>query len=108
MTTTLGELARLIRSKNAGPFWMTIDAFFATASDFNRAAASPLTDPLVISALYGVPADAVQVFLLDQLNAIKISVPRPVVQGVINDADLHAGQQYVPLLPIDIPPEDPA
>jgi len=108
MTTTLGELARLIRSKNAGPFWMTIDAFFAGAADFHRAAASPLTDPLAIARLYGVPAGAVQVFLLDQLNAIKISVPRPVVQGAVDDADLHAGQQYVPLLPIEIPPEDPS
>ena len=84
---------------------MTIDAFFATAADFHRAAASKLTDPLMISGLYGVPADTVQVFLLDQLNAIKISVPRPVVQGAVNDADLHAGRQYVPLLPIEIPPE---
>jgi hypothetical protein len=106
--TTLGQLAQLIRSKNAGPFWMTIDAFFASTADFNRAAASPLTDPLVISGLYGVPADTVQVFLLDQLNAIKISLPRPVVQGAVNDADLHAGQQYVPLLPIEIQPESPS
>jgi hypothetical protein len=102
MTVTLGELAQLIRSKNAGPFWLTIDCFFATSADFNRAAASSLTDPGVISGLYGVPADAVEVFLLDQLNAIKVSVPRPVVQGALNDADLHAGQQYVPLLPIEI------
>jgi len=102
--TTLAELGQLIRSKNAGPFWMTIDAFFATPEDFQRAASSPLTDPHFISGIYGVPADSVQVFLLGQLNAIKVSVPRPVVQGAVNDADLHAGQQYVPLLSIEIQP----
>ena len=96
--TTLGELAGSpIQERRA-----VLDdhrIFFASAADFHRAAASPLTDPLVISALYGVPANTVQVFLLDQLNAIKISVPRPVAAGAVNDADLHAGQQYVPLLP---------
>jgi len=44
----------------------------------------------------------VQVFLLDELNAIKVSLPRPVVQGALNDTDLHAGQQYIPLLSIEI------
>jgi len=106
--TALGDVARLIRSKNAGPFWLTIDVFFAGPADFRRAAASPLTDPELIAGLYQVPADAVQVFLLDQLDAIKISFPRPVVQGALTDADLHAGQQYIPLLSIELPPEDPA
>lgn len=102
--TTLGDVARLIRSKNAGPFWLTIDVFFDTPADFHRAAASALTDPRQIADLYRVPGDAVQVFLLDQLNAIKISFPRPVVAGAVNDPDLHAGQQYVPLLSIELPP----
>ena len=25
---TLGDLAKLVRSKNAGPFWLTIDIMF--------------------------------------------------------------------------------
>jgi Domain of unknown function (DUF4387) len=28
MSAALGQMATLVRSKNAGPFWMTIDAFF--------------------------------------------------------------------------------
>ena len=32
----LGKLARLIRSKNAGPFWLTFDIMFANDADFER------------------------------------------------------------------------
>ena len=32
----LGKLARLIRSKNAGPFWVTFDIMFANDVDFER------------------------------------------------------------------------
>ena len=28
---TLGDLAKLVRSKNAGPFWLTIDIMFDDA-----------------------------------------------------------------------------
>lgn len=101
MSTTLGSIAQYVRSKNAGPFWLTIDAFFADADTYRQGARSGLTDPAVIARIYGVPAESVQVHLLDHLNAIKVSFPRPVVQGSLHDADLHAGQQYMPLL--DLP-----
>ncbi len=32
----LGKLAKLIRSKNAGPFWITFDIMFANETDFKR------------------------------------------------------------------------
>jgi Domain of unknown function (DUF4387) len=44
----------------------------------------------------------VKVFVLTDLLAIKISVPRPVVQGSLQDRDMHAGQQYVLLLGLEI------
>ena len=34
---TLGELAKLVRSKNAGPFWLTIDIMFDDADAYRRA-----------------------------------------------------------------------
>jgi hypothetical protein len=103
VSTTLGQIALHVRSKNAGPFWMTIDAFFDDDSSYQRAASSPLTDPGRISALYGIDIDQVAIYRLPAIRAIKISFPRPVVQGSINDRDLHAGQQYVPLLEIEVP-----
>jgi hypothetical protein len=102
MTTSLGEVASLVRSKNAGPFWLTLDIFLPDLSAFERVGRSPATDPCVIADLYGVDSGHVQVFLLADLLAIKISLPRPVTQGSIHDRDMHAGQQYVALLDIQI------
>ena len=104
MTATLGELASLVRSKNAGPFWVTIDMFFPDAATYDRASTSPVTDVETIAGRYAVDPEGVRIFLLPELRAIKISFPRPTNQGAKDDRDMHAGQQYVPLLDIDIAP----
>jgi Domain of unknown function (DUF4387) len=104
VTTTLGELAAQVRSKNAGPFWMTIDVFFNEDDDYDRASRSAITDPAAVGRLYATDPEHVRVYRLPLLRAIKISLPRRVVQGSIGDRDMHAGQQYVPLL--DLPRPD--
>jgi hypothetical protein len=100
--TPLGELATLVRSKNAGPFWLTLDIFLPDPETYGRVSTSPAADPRTIGELYRVDPDKIEVFLLADLRAIKISFPRPVVQGSLRDRDMHAGQQYVPLLSIEI------
>jgi hypothetical protein len=100
--TSLSELATLVRSKNAGPFWLTLDIFLPDQETYGRVRSSPVTDTETIAELYSVDPDLVEVFLLEDLRAIKISFPRPVVQGSLQDRDMHAGQQYVPLLTIEI------
>jgi len=102
MTTTLGQLATKVRSKNAGPFWTTIDAFFADQAAYERAVESPLTDPAVIGRMYAVAAEVVRIFPVPDLLAIKVSFPRPSAQGGIGDRDMHAGQQHVPLLDLEV------
>lgn len=103
MTTTLGQLATKVRSKNAGPFWITVDAFFADRSSYDRAIASSVTEAETIATLYAVTPDVVRVFELPDLLAVKISFPRPSAQGGVGDRDMHAGQQHVPLLDLQIP-----
>jgi hypothetical protein len=101
--TTLGQLATLVRSKNAGPFWLTVDIFLPDAAAYERAAAAPeLTSVNAIAERYDVSPSDVKVFRLPNLNAIKVSFPRPSAQGGAHDRDMHGGQQYVPLLDIDI------
>lgn len=100
--TTLGEIATLVRSKNAGPFWVTIDVFFADEAGYGQGIASSLTDPAAIAARYDIDPAWVRIFRLPQLRAVKISFPRPAVQGSRRDRDMHAGQQYVPLLDLEI------
>jgi hypothetical protein len=101
--TALGELARLIRSKNAGPFELTFDIMFEGQAVYRRVRDSGAVDGAVVSALYSVPVEHVQIFNCDNAFAIKVSIPRPFVQGGLRDSDGHGGQQYAPLMMIEIP-----
>jgi hypothetical protein len=101
--TTLGQLARLIRSKNAGPFVLTFDIMFSDAGKFERVRRSGVLSPETISRLYNVPAGKVEFFVVEKALAFKASIPRPRFQGDILDSDSHGGQQYAPLIDIEIP-----
>lgn len=94
---TIAELALEVRSKNAGPFWVTMELFMRDAAGYAQVADPDYLNPAVIARLYGVPADTVQMFRLPSLNVIKVSFPRPVSQGSLRDRDIHAGQHHVPL-----------
>jgi Domain of unknown function (DUF4387) len=100
---TLGELAAQVRSKNAGPFWITLDVFFASEPDYRLVTASAMLAPQVIGRLYQVDPAAVRYFELPGILAVKISFPRPVTAGSFHDRDLHAGQQHVPLASLLLP-----
>jgi hypothetical protein len=99
---TLGAFAKYVRSKNAGPFWMTLDVFFETKEDFYTIADRNIITPELISGLFGTPPEQVRIFLCDNVNTIKISIPRPVIQGSLDDKDIHAGQQYVLLSNVEV------
>lgn len=83
----LGSLVSKVRSKNAGPFWLTIDIFCDTAKSFDRVRAGLKDD--VVARLYGVDRQLLKRFDIPSLNVVKFSVPRPVVQGTRADRDMH-------------------
>ena len=102
----LKDVAKYVRSKSAGPFWVTIDIFCRDAASFDQLRACPLLTAEGMRAVYGVDAALVKVFHIPSLGVIKISFPRPIVQGSARDADSHAGQYFAALarLPIDTAP----
>ncbi|MFE2941865.1 DUF4387 domain-containing protein [Streptomyces sp. NPDC059255] len=100
---TLGGLARYIRSKNAGPFWVTVDIFFDDDTAYDAVAASGVINPDMIAALYGVRPEQVKIFFIADLRAIKVSYPRTTPQGSVGDRDMHAAQQFIPLRTIEVP-----
>lgn len=81
-----------IRSKNAGPFWLTIDVFCHDAATFRRLCDEPRLGRDAIARLLHTPPDGIKTFKIDALNVIKISLPRPVVQGAVEDRDMHGAQ----------------
>jgi hypothetical protein len=94
---TVGDLADLVRSKNAGPFWQTIDVFFADDETYRAVADNAALTTDAIARLYRVDADTVFIYRLPDIRVVKVSFPRPTVQGSRADRDMHAGQQHIPL-----------
>ena len=101
--TTLGDIALEVRSKNAGPFWMTLEAFMPDERTY-RIADELITADL-ISELYQVASESLRIFRMPDLRAVKVSFPRPVPQGSLHDRDMHAGQHHVPLATVVVPSE---
>jgi len=103
MMATLGDLAKLVRSKNAGPFWLTIDIMFDDADAYRRARDAEIINRAAIARLYNRnPADII-VVNHDTALAIKVSFPRPQSSGSKHDGDVYGGQQCAPLLGLDVP-----
>ena len=100
---TLGELAKLIRSKNAGPFNLTFDIMFEDEETYRRVLDSGAVTRESFSKIYNVPIDDITFVHHDQARAIKISIPRPIFQCALEDGDTYGGQQYGPLVDIVIP-----
>ena len=92
---SLSEVAKRIRSKNAGPYWVTIDVFFESDNDY-QLVSDQLQSAKVAYVLKVDQADLSR-FDLPQISVIKFSFPRKVVQGSRFDRDMH-GAQYANLL----------
>ncbi len=98
----LAEIASLIRSKNAGPFSLTFDILFADVASYRHVLDSGALTADLFARLYGCPVEAVRFFECENALAFKFSIPRPLAQGELGDGDTHGGQQFVPLMNIEI------
>lgn len=99
----LADLATLLRSKNAGPFFLTFDILFENAELYQIVKDSGRLQARTFAELYRCPVETVRFFACDNACAFKFSIPRPVPQGDVGDGDLHGGQQFVPLMTLEIP-----
>jgi len=99
---TIRETVSYVRSKNAGPFWLTMDLFCDNETSYNRLVRSPNLSKSTIAKIYQIPETGINIFYLPNLRVVKISFPRMVVQGSPFDRDMHGGQQYIPLLDLEL------
>jgi uncharacterized protein DUF4387 len=83
----LRDIVDKVRSKNAGPFWLTIDIFCGTPQVFARVRDGLTTE--TVAALLDSNAQDFKRFDISTLNVVKFSLPRPEVQGSPDDRDMH-------------------
>jgi Domain of unknown function (DUF4387) len=103
---TVGNVAELVRSKNAGPFWQTLDIFFSSDEKYRVVAENASLNADAIARLYRVDPNTVLIYRLPDIRVVKISFPRPTIQGGRHDRDMHAGQQHVPLSQLTLQPPE--
>ncbi|WP_299829114.1 DUF4387 family protein [uncultured Roseobacter sp.] len=83
----LGTLVTKVRSKNAGPFWLTVDIFCGNAEVYSRVVRDLKTTQ--IAGVFHADSQTIKRFDMPDLNVVKFSLPRPTVQGAIGDRDMH-------------------
>ena len=99
----LWQRAKLIRSKNSGPFELTFDIIFKTHTDYETVRDAGVINAQWFARVYGLKPERVSVINYDAADAIKITIPRPVISGDIDDSDVFGGQQYGPLVDLEVP-----
>jgi len=100
--TLVKDVCRKVRSKNAGPYWVTIDFFFDGRESFQRYADNPAIGPQAFARLFGADPDLVRHYPVESLDMVKVSYPRAAPQGGMVERDLHCGQQFVRLLDVEL------
>lgn len=96
------DATRMLRSKNAGPLWLTMDLGFENAEMMEKILNSGVLDPKTIAALYEVPVELVKIIPYPVVNAIKITIPRTVPSGALADSDIYGCQQHMPLANLEV------
>ena len=99
----LWEVTKLVRSKNAGPFVLTFDIMFDDAEVYEQVRDSGVLNKKLVAEMYQQNEADVLFFNCDNALAIKFSIPRPIASGDLGDSDCFGGQQYAPLLEIEVP-----
>jgi hypothetical protein len=103
-TQKLSELAKTIRSKNAGVNKITFDIIFREPAQYERVKRSKVITRESMAALYRIPVERISDFVeYDPGYAIKFTLYRLRPSGCAGDGDIFGAQQYAPLLDIEIP-----
>src|ERR1051326_5275032 len=104
----LDSIAKVIRSKTAGPCLLTLDVMLPDAEAFGYVAARAGALRRQIARRYGRSENEVAVLPFEPALAVKITLPRDVVSGDVGDRDVYGAQQHAPLLDIELCPPSPA
>jgi len=100
----LSQLAKTVRSKNAGVDLITFDVIFTDKAVYERVKRARVLTRESVLRLYKLAPERLADFVeFDPGNAIKFTIHRRRPSGSPGDPDIFGAQQYAPLLDIDVP-----
>ncbi|KAK6524152.1 hypothetical protein TWF694_005813 [Orbilia ellipsospora] len=100
----LGDIASVLRSKNAGPYELTLDVMFNDRAVYEKVKNSGILTKEKIAKLYNISMkDIVIVMFWDPAMAFKATIASGKVSGGFGETDTHASQQHAPLLFVEMP-----
>jgi hypothetical protein len=100
----LSEIAKTIRSKNAGVDKITFDVIFPDRATYDRVRESGVLSRASICRIFGIDTAQITDHVeFDPALAIKFTIYRRTPSGSPGDADIFGSQQYGPLLDIVVP-----
>ena len=94
------DYTKILRSKNAGPLFITFDLIFNNAEEMQYVAERLTKEQ--ISKAYDVDENKINIISYGVVNSIKITFPRKNISGSLADTDVYGCQQHVPLANIII------
>lgn len=99
----LYDVARILRSKNSGPFELTFDIIFDDKEAYEKVKKSRLIQEETISRIYRVEEDRIKsIVFFDQALGIKVTIARDISSGTIGDRDVYGAQQHAPLMNLEV------
>ncbi|PYI30072.1 CAIB/BAIF family enzyme [Aspergillus indologenus CBS 114.80] len=106
-TCKMLDIAKIIRSKNSGPFEVTFDIMFDSKEAYLRVKrANILTDTLIMNLYHLQPEDIITNMFFEPALAWKCTIRRPWEQGTVGERDTLGTQQHGPLLDIIVPKDN--
>jgi hypothetical protein len=102
MKTKLSAITDIIRSKNSGPYELTMDIMFSTFDWYRKVRAAKAINAKLICGLYKIkPEEIINIVEFDPAKAIKITIKRPLCSGDPGETDVYGAQQHAPLLDLE-------
>ena len=102
MKKKLSDLADILRSKNAGPYTLTVDFLVNDKGVYEKVKSSGSLDEKEIAGYYKVNPESVKIYYYDKASGIKVTIPRRISSGSSCDTDVYGAQQHMPLMDITV------
>ncbi len=100
----LVDLVKVLRSKNSGPFQITLDILFDDKEKYDRVVRSNAITIASMASLYNLrEEDICCIVFFKKALGIKITYNRNISSGTCLDRDVYGAQQHAPLMDLQIP-----